>query len=82
MIYGTTSEKTKHRYFSLKKLDSTDILRAIETLSIRSGFKQAINNWSFVLIYNYMCQVTRTELLPHDIYIDYLFLKNPDKQAK
>jgi hypothetical protein len=72
MIYGTTSEKTKHRYFSLKKLDSTDILRAIETLS--SGFKEAINNWSFVLIYNYMCQVMRKELLPHDIYIDYLFL--------
>ena len=52
MIYATTSEKTKHKYFSLKKVDSTDILRAIETLS--SGFKQAINNWSFVLIYNIM----------------------------
>ena len=72
MIYATTSEKTKHRYFSLKKVDNMDTIRAIETLS--SGFKKAINNWSFVLIYNYMCQITRTELLQHDIYIDYLFL--------
>jgi hypothetical protein len=29
-VYATTSEKTKHRYFSLKKIDYTDILRAIE----------------------------------------------------
>ena len=50
MIYVTTSEKTKHRYFSLKKVDNTDTLRASETFS--SGFKQAINNWSFVLIYS------------------------------
>ena len=28
-VYATTSEKTKHRYFSLKKLDYMDILRAI-----------------------------------------------------
>jgi hypothetical protein len=47
MIYATTSEKTKHRYFSLKKVDNMDTIRAIETLS--SGFKKAINNWSFVL---------------------------------
>jgi hypothetical protein len=45
----------------------------IETLS--SGLDLSrLSITGFCLNINYMCHVTRTELLQHDVHIDYLFL--------